>query len=69
MDKTSIENIISELREMQKSRDCPEIDLLETAMFLEDVFNIRLDESEIDISLLRHGADLTDFILYKLGDS
>jgi hypothetical protein len=69
MDKTAIDNIISELREMQKSRDCPEIDLLETAMFLEDVFGISLDESEIDTSLLGHRADLSAFISCKLGDS
>ncbi|ORC32668.1 hypothetical protein B4O97_16035 [Marispirochaeta aestuarii] len=69
MDTTAVEKIISELREMQKSRGCPEIDLLETAMFLEDVFGIRLDESEIDESVLGPPADLTAFVSYKLGDS
>jgi len=69
MDKTAIDNIISELRQMQKSRGCPEIDLLETAMFLEDVFGLRFDESEIDESVLGHRADLSAFISCKLGES
>ena len=69
MDTNAREKIISELREMQKNRGCPEIDLLETAMFLEDVFGIRLDESEIDKTVLGHEADIAAFISYKLGGS
>ncbi|WP_319562172.1 hypothetical protein [Marispirochaeta sp.] len=69
MEKEEIAKRLTELRVMQKSRANPGMDLLETAMFLEDVFGIRLDESEIDEAFLGPTADLVAFTAYKLGGS
>lgn len=67
MNKDNIKQRLTELKEMQESRANPDMDLLETAMFLEDVFSILLDESEIDKAFIGPQADLTAFTTYKLG--
>lgn len=70
MDEKKITQPIAELREMQRDRGNPERSVLETAMFLEDVFGIRLEDSEMDEAHLGSDADLetlTSLVVQKLG--
>ncbi len=70
MDEKKITQRIEELREMQRDRGNPERVVLETAMFLEDVFGIRLEDEKMDEAHLGSDADLealTSLVLQKLG--
>lgn len=70
MDEKIITQRIAELRNMQHDRGTPERSVLETAMFLEDAFGIRLEDAEMDESHLGPGADietLTSLVVRKLG--
>lgn len=40
--------------------------VLETALFLEDVFGIELDDTELNAEKLGEGADLTGVVLEKM---
>ncbi len=42
--------------------------VLETALFLEDVFGIELDDTEMQAEKLGEGADLTQLVLDKMED-
>ena len=57
---------ISEFREMQQRRGSTAGNVLETALFLEDVFGILLDDEEMDEAHIGAGADLTAFVLNKM---
>ena len=60
---------IKELREMQQTRGKPERSILETAMFLEDVFGIYLEDAELDEAHLGSEANLealTSLVVQKL---
>lgn len=70
MDEKIITRRIAELREMQRDRGTPERSVLETAMFLEDVFGIRLEDAEMDEAHIGPDTDLeilTSLVVQKLG--
>lgn len=56
---------ISEFREMQQRRGGGG-NVLETALFLEDVFGILLEDDEMDEEHIGAQADLTAFVLKKM---
>ncbi len=73
LSKKIITQRISEFRAMQQRRallgdEAAAGDtVLETALFLEDVFGIEIDDTEMTAELLGHGADLAAFVRRKMG--
>jgi len=57
---------VSEFREMEQRRGSTAGNVLETALFLEDVFGILLNDEEMDEAHIGAGADLTAFVLKKM---
>ncbi len=51
---------------MRRRRDTTSGTVLETALFLEDVFGIELDDTELNVEKLGEGADLTGVVLEKM---
>ncbi len=64
---------ISEFRAMQRRRGSSEgvpagtDTVLETALFLEDVFGIEIDDTEMTAVQLGPAADLAAFVVSKMG--
>lgn len=74
--KRIITQRISEFRTMQRRRGAAggpiaqqsaADTVMETALFLEDVFGIEIDDSEMSAELLGSGAELSAFVVRKMG--
>lgn len=71
--KKIISQRISEFRAMQRRRGSDEGEpagadtVMETALFLEDVFGIEIDDTEMTAEQLGPAADLAAFVLRKMG--
>ncbi|GEM_PF-6154863 len=64
--KKVVKRRIDEFLAMRRRRDTTSGTVLETALFLEDVFGIELDDTELNVEKLGEGADLTGVVLEKM---
>ena len=64
MDNYKIKKLIAELTKVYPDND-PQF-LLEKAMFLENVYNIQIDDDDINLNNLGSEKDLEKFILTKI---
>ena len=56
---------LREFRDMQKVRDNSANNIIETALFLEDVFGITLSDKEMEKEHIGPETDVTAFVLKK----
>lgn len=64
----SIREYINEYWRIRKDSKKDEFYLLETALFIEDVFGIRLSDDEIDLYTLKNPESIDKFVRKKLKD-
>jgi hypothetical protein len=67
MEYPQVERILAEYGELDASTGDPELDAIQTALFIEDALDIRLAEEEISPAIIGDRSALRTFILRKLG--
>jgi hypothetical protein len=67
MESIQVERILEEYDELDTSTGDPELDAIQTALFIEDVLDIRLAEEEISPAVIGDRSALRNLVLRKLG--